>query len=250
VGRLLRELRLYEGWPGVSWAKFDDRYHDNRKVKRAWKLHRGTVGLHAMAVTYCAMHETDGIVDAEWLEEKLPMKKERDTIIAALVQVGLFTSTGDGGVEVNDFLEYNRSKAASEAERDRKATRQQKWRERSRSTSTRRDVDASVDASTGRHGDSAPTRPDPTRPIPPSPPRGNRARERVTFENTAQAWVEGTGVTGDPAALLRAYRQAGAWKHQDPVGHFRGFCRQHFNTLTVTEEPVANVHPLTERAAS
>ena len=123
------------GYSGVSWARFDDRYHDNRKVKRAWRRHPRAVGLHAMAVTYCAMHETDGVVDAEWLEEKLPSKSERDKVLNALTSVGLFEELEAGDFRVHDFLEYNHSREEADAQRQQKATRQQRWRERQRGAS-------------------------------------------------------------------------------------------------------------------
>lgn len=93
----------------VTWARFDDRYHDNRKIKRAWRAHPRAVGLHAMAVTYCAMHETDGIIDVEWLEEKLPAGREREQVIAAMVETGLFEVLDDGSYLVHDYLVFNPS---------------------------------------------------------------------------------------------------------------------------------------------
>lgn len=172
----------------MSWAKFDDRYHDNRKVKRAWRRHPRAVGLHAMAVTYCSMHETDGLVDDEWIEEKVPDQGERGQVLAVLVDVGLFEPDEAGGFLVHDYLEYNRSKEAAVREREQKSARQQRWRERGRDASVGASVDASVDASTRRHGDAAPTRPDPTRPSPPIPPRGARKRDRERFEEEMAAW--------------------------------------------------------------
>jgi hypothetical protein len=43
-----------------------------------------------MSVTYSSRHETDGLVDLEWLEEKLPTPKEREAVVAALVECGLY----------------------------------------------------------------------------------------------------------------------------------------------------------------
>lgn len=102
----------------MSWAKFDDRYDDNRKVKRAWRKDRASIGLHAMAITYCSRHHTDGIVDIDWLEEKLFKPAERAKAIAALEDAGLFEKIDDERWRVHDYLEYNPS-AADAADRAR-----------------------------------------------------------------------------------------------------------------------------------
>jgi 5-methylcytosine-specific restriction endonuclease McrA len=102
----------------VSWAKFDDRYDDNRKVKRAWKRSGAAAALHVMAITYCCRHQTDGVVDLAWIEEKLPSPREREKVIGVLVDVGLFNVLDGETFEVNDFLEYNPSKAQVERERE------------------------------------------------------------------------------------------------------------------------------------
>jgi hypothetical protein len=95
----------------MAWAKFDDRYDDNRKVKKAWRANKASVGLHAMAITYCARHETDGLVDVEWLIEKLPVAKERNAAIAALVDAGLFMAVDGEMFQVKDYLDFNPSSA-------------------------------------------------------------------------------------------------------------------------------------------
>jgi hypothetical protein len=106
----------------VPWARFDDRYDDSKKLKRAWKACRAAVGLHAMAITYCARHHTDGVVDLEWIEEKLPKAGERKKALDALVVAGLFLPSPDGDAfVVNDYLEYNPSRAEIEAKRAQKA---------------------------------------------------------------------------------------------------------------------------------
>lgn len=167
----------------MAWAKLDDLYDDNRKIKRAWRQHPRAVGLHAMAITYCARHETDGVVDLEWIEERLPTAKERNSVIAVLIDCGLFEAAPNGDLRVHDYLTYNRSKSAAEVERARKTVRQQRWRERATGkfagsdASTGTAVDASTDASTDRLVDGsttpAPTRPDPTHT--PLAPEGERA---------------------------------------------------------------------------
>lgn len=94
----------------MTWARMDDRYDDNRKTRAAWYAHPRAVGLHAMAVTYCARNETDGEVDPLWLREKLPSDKERQRVLDVLVETGLFRIDEDGTVWVNDYLDYNPSR--------------------------------------------------------------------------------------------------------------------------------------------
>jgi hypothetical protein len=149
----------------VSWAKFDDRYDDNRKVKRAWRTHPRAVGLHAMSVTYCARHETDGIVDIEWLEDKLPSKVDRAKCLVALLSAGLFERIDDDRFRVHDYLEYNDSHAVLGERRARDAERKARGRAKQSERSPRgRGVDVRAESDG----------PDPTRPDhkPPSP-QGN-----------------------------------------------------------------------------
>jgi hypothetical protein len=160
----------------MSWAKFDDRYHDNPKVKLAWRAHPRAVGLHSMAITYCAMHETDGLVDPMWLEERLPNKRERTNVLTALVGAGLFAEAPNGYFIVNDYLEYNPSRAESEAKRADKSAAGKKgaaarWgREPDGSSHSTSHSNGNGTSHSGSHDSeyyesiAAPNSPDPTRP--------------------------------------------------------------------------------------
>jgi len=107
----------------VTWAKFDDLYDDNPKVKRAWRRSRAAVGLHVMAITYSARHETDGIVDVEWLEEKVPQAKEREEVVRVLVECGLLEAVDGESFVVHDYLKFNPSREQIEDRRRRDADR-------------------------------------------------------------------------------------------------------------------------------
>lgn len=128
----------------MAWARLDDRYDDGRKVRRAWRRDRAAVGVHVMAITYCSRHGTDGLVDLDWLEECLPVAKERVATLALLVEIGLFhrleaeetmvVVDGDGNeivlgpcvdlaFVVHDFLEFNPSSVQSEDRRRRERVR-------------------------------------------------------------------------------------------------------------------------------
>lgn len=99
----------------MSYVRVDDRFDDHRKIKRAWKLCRAAVGLYVMATTYTSRHMLDGLVDADWLEERIPDESERDEAVATLLEVGLFDLQSGGNYAVHDYLHYNRSRAEREA---------------------------------------------------------------------------------------------------------------------------------------
>lgn len=107
----------------MTWSRVDDLYDDNRKIKRAWRRHPRAVGLHAMSLTYSSRHETDGLIDLEWLEEKLPKPTEREAVIKALVECGLYEPVDGEHFRVHDYLDYNPSRADLEAKRARDAER-------------------------------------------------------------------------------------------------------------------------------
>lgn len=107
----------------MTWAKFDDRYDDNRKVKKAWRADPTAVGIHAMAITYSSRHETDGHVDLDWLEEKLPAPKTRERVVKVLVDAGLFDPIDGDRFQVHDYLDFNPSSEQLEEKRRKDAER-------------------------------------------------------------------------------------------------------------------------------
>lgn len=80
----------------MSWAKLDDRFHESRKVRKAWMTDPASVGLYVMAITYCAGHDTDGLVDIDFIEAKLPKVASRRRTLAVLVDCGLFEHVPSG----------------------------------------------------------------------------------------------------------------------------------------------------------
>jgi hypothetical protein len=76
-----------------------------------------------MSVTYSSRHETDGLVDLEWLEEKLPTPKEREAVVAALVECGLYEPVDGEHFRVHDYTEFNPSRTELESKRKRDAAR-------------------------------------------------------------------------------------------------------------------------------
>jgi hypothetical protein len=227
----------------TTWAKLDDGFHAHRKAKRAWRNHPRALGLHLLAVSYCASQLTDGFVDNEFIEEKLPAARERAAVTAALVDAGLWTAEEDGW-RIHDWLDFNPSRAEV-------LGRRRKDSERKQSARVRRESERSPD---GQNGDvhpesdprpSDPSRPrafpDPTRPDPTSPPRppaGGRARDKEDWKKEAISYARAVGVDGEDESLVRAVYQASAYTSVRSPEEFRRFAGQHFDSLTVAQEAV------------
>lgn len=111
----------------MSWLKLDDRFHENRKVRALWQSDREALGLHIMALSYCAGNETDGLVDEAFVIEKVPAAGQRKRMLAALVGVGLWREM-PAGWEINDYLKFNMSHEKLQAKRDADADRKARGR--------------------------------------------------------------------------------------------------------------------------
>ncbi len=106
----------------MSWAKLDDQFHAHRKATKAWRAHPRALGLHLLAMSYCAGHLTDGLVDDEFVEEKIPQARERDQVTSALVDAELWTRVDDGWL-IHDWLDFNPSRADTLEKRRKEADR-------------------------------------------------------------------------------------------------------------------------------
>jgi hypothetical protein len=115
-------LRAVEGVVVMSWARLDDRFHEHRKVRQAWRQAPASVGLHVMALTYCAGFETDGFVDRAFVEEKLPAAKTRNAAVRALIEAGMWRELDNGWV-IHDYLDYNPSRVQIAEKRAKYAER-------------------------------------------------------------------------------------------------------------------------------
>lgn len=111
----------------MSWAKIDDALHAHPKVARAWKAHPRAVGLHLLAVSYCSAYLTDGRVDLEFVEGKMPVVRERAAVTQALVAAGLWVEADDGWL-IHDWHDFNPTRAEVLERRARDADRKAKGR--------------------------------------------------------------------------------------------------------------------------
>jgi hypothetical protein len=85
----------------MPWAKVDDKLHAHPKVARAGLE---ALGLHLLAMSYCAAYETEGHVDAHFAEGKAA--KRTRALVARLVESGLWEPNGNGWT-IHDWLLYN-----------------------------------------------------------------------------------------------------------------------------------------------
>lgn len=104
----------------MPWAKLDDRFQEHPKVRKAWSACPASVGLHVMAITYCAGNLTDGAVPAAWVESQFRRVRDEQAATSALVAAGLW-AVGDDGWLIHDYLDHQDSKAKVVAKRQQNA---------------------------------------------------------------------------------------------------------------------------------
>ena len=95
------------------------------KIRHAWSLHHSALGLHLLGLSYA--QRTGGFVSEAFVAEKLPAKRERTAVIAALVAVApgemnpMWSET-EGGWRIHNFAKHAEFRTAEEDE-DLRATR-------------------------------------------------------------------------------------------------------------------------------
>lgn len=104
----------------MSWAKLDDSVATHPKISR---LDSDALVLWVMGLCYCQRHLTDGAIPAHIVPTLAPNQVRRPTkATGTLVQVGLWHPTVDG-FQVHDYLDWNDSRAATEARKARDRAR-------------------------------------------------------------------------------------------------------------------------------
>lgn len=161
----------------MAWARFDDRFHGNPKVMGVWQTCPEAIGLYVMSVTYCSQHETDGLVHDWFLQTLEPKRSKRNRLTSALLNAGMFEEHSAGFL-INDYLEFNPSKADLEARREAERTRRERAKTRKR--------DATQTSRT-HHADASVIYPDPTRP---DPTRGSREETSQEISPLGTAGVQ------------------------------------------------------------
>jgi hypothetical protein len=190
------------------WARFDDRFHENRKIKRAWRRCPSSIGLHVMAITYSAGHLTDGFVDVDFVEDRMPAKRARQRAVEVLVDVGLW-SPCDEGWSIHDFAEFNETKADIEERRDKKSRAgkigaAKRWGDDSDIAPAIATATSTQDGAMAKNGTEPVTEPvavtDPREGADaPVDSRVDQAKGRLqvgAVQQVFDAWIESTGKTG------------------------------------------------------
>lgn len=103
----------------MPWAKLDDSFESHLKVRGVWYRCPASIGLHAMAITFAAKQETDGLIPSWWVAGCFQKPKELETAVAALVESGMWKRHGDDFL-IHDFLDYHTSKEQRKKDAQRK----------------------------------------------------------------------------------------------------------------------------------
>lgn len=111
----------------MTWAKLDDSFHSHPKVRAAWYQCPASLGLHVLAITYAADHETDGVVPGWFVAGAFAKARELQAAVAALLGAGMWREHDDG-YEIHDFLQYHPSRKALAEKRQAEAERKRKER--------------------------------------------------------------------------------------------------------------------------
>lgn len=110
----------------MAWFKVDDGFYDHPKVE---ELPNAAVGLWVKAGTWCAKHETDGVIPAT----RVKAFKGTASQIRALIECGLWsettTNSGAKAYSFRDWFDYQPSR--EEREKERALWREKKRKSRS-----------------------------------------------------------------------------------------------------------------------
>ena len=183
--------------------KIDDGYHRNPKV-RAAGLHARALHLAGLCWTSANLH--DGRIPRAMLALIAAEAEVKPSVVKRLVEVGLWHETPDGW-EIHDYLEFNRSAAQIQADREAAKRRQQKGRQSQALSRRDDDRDERRDFGGGAYGG-----PDPTRPVPLT------SNPTTNPESVAPNPAGGGGVDGYAEALRLAVDAEQA-AERNPIGN-------------------------------
>lgn len=107
----------------MPWFRLEDSFHSHPKVIAAGNE---AIGLYVRCGTYAAQHLTDGFIP-----EHVALLYGTPELADTLVRTKLWRRTR-GGWRMPDYLDYNPSADKVGQEREARAERQRRWREKSR----------------------------------------------------------------------------------------------------------------------
>lgn len=100
----------------MAWANFDDNFADHPKVV---PLSDTAFRLHTSGILYCARYLTDGYVSASQVPRLTPTYTK--AALRELLAPGLWSTDEEGGYNIHDYLQWNRSREQIMYERVRKS---------------------------------------------------------------------------------------------------------------------------------
>ena len=112
----------------MAWAKFDDSFYDHPKVMEVLDTCPMAVVLFIRATTYCARHLTDGKLRPNVIESLVPIQRDRDEQVKALIDAGLLYDH-EGLFYIHDYHDYNPSRDETDAKREKDRARAAKRRQ-------------------------------------------------------------------------------------------------------------------------
>jgi hypothetical protein len=117
----------------MTWIKVCDGFDIDRRIEQ---VGLAAAGLFVRSVSYSARHSLDGQVDEKWLRRRVSGAKQREKLVAELIEAELWRRGQDGGYQivpiidgdvdrlVNHFpkeeVEENRRKEAEKKRQQRK----------------------------------------------------------------------------------------------------------------------------------
>ncbi|MFA5445924.1 MAG: DnaD domain protein [Bacteroidales bacterium] len=103
----------------MAWTRIDDKFLNNIKIQKAGAL---GMALYLAGLIHCNTNLTDGFIDEDVLPSLYGMtfQSKRNRSAEKLVELKLWHKV-QGGYEVNDFLDFNRSKEQIEVIKSKRA---------------------------------------------------------------------------------------------------------------------------------
>jgi hypothetical protein len=109
----------------MSWAKIDDQLHAHRKVVALGDQMLPALGLHLLALSWCASQLTDGYLPKLQIRRLAPDAPA--ALVDALVAAELW-DRADGGYQIHDYLDWNPSREWVLEEREKAKVRMNRIR--------------------------------------------------------------------------------------------------------------------------
>lgn len=148
----------------MGWAKFDDKRHQNPKIRR---VGLEASGLDCHGITYAAAMETDGFLDENVVEMLAGVKHWRKIVAKLVVENRWERDNERGGWWIHDYLEFNPSRDEIAAQREAwssraKAGASARWGKADARKHGKSDASSMQEALTKQRESNAPTRPVPS----------------------------------------------------------------------------------------